>query len=205
MLIWSGNLFYWNKVKKEILILLLVIITSNSLKAQSTRNKYPILSFGYAATEGMYGPGDQTGEIVMGDGFYIQAEYVLGVKRWFEIRPYLGYMNVKTDKEEDLYKEYGYKANATSFLMGGKGRLIAPIPWIKPYLEIGIGASVGTFETKTESWDIKKRGVFYHIPLAIGVKVGSEHKFDIGFLYYIQPGTEQISGVMELGWQLPLL
>ena len=47
------------------------------------------------------------------------------------------------------------KAETKAFLLGAKARVRAPIPYVAPYFEIGIGTSIGKFETFTAFDEIK--------------------------------------------------
>ena len=87
-------------------------------------------------------------------GFYLQGEYVLGLRKWLAIRPYAGFIFTSPSKEE-----VRYEATSRAFLLGGKARLIAPIPYVAPYFELGIGLSAGAFTTTTPTRTIEKNGV----------------------------------------------
>jgi hypothetical protein len=66
---------------------------------------------------------------------------------------------------------------------------LAPIPWVSPYIEIGVGASVGTFKNFTPFPDIDKSGVLLHIPLAIGLHIDRHFSFSIAFSYLEHPSA----------------
>ncbi|WP_405207489.1 hypothetical protein [Aquimarina sp. LLG6339-5] len=95
------------------------------------------------------------------------------------------------------------KAETKAFLLGGKARLRAPIPWVAPYAEIGIGTSIGKFETVTAFDNIDKSGVIYHIPFSFGLELGKNHNVDLGFAYYFQPSVAQYVGALTLGITFP--
>ncbi len=190
-------------MSKELGLILIITITYQ-LKAQSQVEKFLNISIGYGLTEGLYGSEDTDEAPVIGTGFFAQGEYIFKYCNWFELRPYAGFLNAKANDDKDLYYDYGYKAHATALLLGGKFRITAPIPYIAPYFETGIGASIGSFETKTRYWDIDTHGVFGHIPLNFGVKIGHDHEYEIAFIYYIQPKIEQISGAMAFGITIPI-
>lgn len=88
--------------------------------------------------------------------------------------------------------------------MGGKARVKAPIPYVAPYIEAGIGASIGSFETSTFFTGIKKSGIIYHIPLSFGLELGKNYGVDLGITYYIQPTVEQYAGAFAFGITIPL-
>ena len=107
----------------------------------------------------------------------------------------------------DEYRKYemDYKVTTKAFLFGGKARICAPIPWVAPYFETGIGASVGSFETITPFTYIKKQGLVMHIPLSMGLAIGRKHNIDLAFTYYYTPAVEQSSGAMAFGFTFPLM
>ena len=96
------------------------------------------------------------------------------------------------------------KAESKAFLLGGKARVRAPIPWVAPYVEIGIGTSIGKFETLTAFDNIDKVGIIYHIPFAFGLELGKNNNVDLGFTYYFQPSVEQFVGAFSVGITFPL-
>jgi hypothetical protein len=96
------------------------------------------------------------------------------------------------------------KAESKAFLLGGKVRVRAPIPWVSPYVEIGIGTSIGKFETFTVFDNIDKSGIIYHIPFSFGLELGRKNNIDLGFAYYFQPSVEQYIGAFALGITFPL-
>jgi hypothetical protein len=83
---------------------------------------------------------------VTGSGFYAQAEYVWAPRTWFGVRPYAGVVIASGESDpKDVpvgVKEY-IKSNA--FLLGAKVRVAAPIPYVAPFIETGIGMSIGSF------------------------------------------------------------
>lgn len=91
-----------------------------------------------------------------------------------------------------------------AFLFGGKARVCAPIPYIAPYLETGLGLSIGSFETYTPSTNSSKNGLIMHIPFSIGLAVGKKHNIDIGFTYYYHQSAKQFSGATAFGLSFPM-
>lgn len=87
--------------------------------------------------------------------------------------------------------------------MGTKARFRAPIRWFAPYIELGIGASIGEFETFTAFTAIKKNGIIYNIPFSLGVELGRNNGVDLGFVYYFQPTVEQFLGAFAVGITIP--
>lgn len=182
-------------MKKTILIFL-TILTSAPLQAQLIQERAVDLSIGY----GISAPYDEVD--INGHGFYFQGQYVLTLASWIDLRPYAGVIFTQADKNDRYPPEY--KTTANAFLLGGKTRITAPIPWVAPYLEIGIGASIGKFETVTPFTDIEDRGLLMHIPFSVGLELGRKHNFDFAFTYYFHESARQFAGAAAFGISLPL-
>jgi len=89
-------------------------------------------------------------------------------------------------------------------LLGGKARITAPIPWVAPYVEGGIGASIGSFETVTPGTSLQASGLIYHIPFTVGLSLGPWHNVDVAFTYYFHPTVRQYAGAAAFGISIPL-
>lgn len=135
-------------------------------------------------------------------GFYVQGEYAYAPFSWLGLRPYAGVIIASGESDKDDTTEWRMKSNAA--LLGVKARLAAPIPYVAPFIESGIGMSIGSFETYTEYTNIKKSGVLYHVPVTLGLAVGRNHNYEIKFTYYVHPTAEQVSGTAAFGLTFPL-
>ena len=179
---------------KKTLILLIIILTSNLVEAQFIKEKSINAQVGY----GLSAPYNSVDEVV-DDGFFAQGELVLKVKSWIEFRSYAGFILTSSNGEDLNGNPTGEKAETKAFLLGGKIRVRAPIPWVAPYVEIGIGTSIGKFETLTAFDNIDKSGIIYHIPFSFGLELGKNNNVDLGFAYYFQPSVEQYVGAFAVG------
>ncbi|MGL2998984.1 outer membrane beta-barrel protein [Flavobacterium sp. RSSB_23] len=141
---------------------------------------------------------------VSGSGFYAQGEYVYNLTKWFGLRPYAGVILTSPDDNKDQQFPGDFQVSTKAFVLGGKARVAAPIPWVAPYFEVGIGASMGSFKTITPEFNIKKSGVLLHVPFSIGLALGRKHNFDVGFTYYIHDAAEQFNGAFAIGYSIPL-
>ena len=184
---------------KNTLILLIIFLISNQLEAQFLKKESINAQIGY----GLSSPYNSIDEIV-DDGFFLQGEYVLSLASWFELKPYAGIILTSSNGKDINDNPTDEKATSKAFLIGGKGRVRAPIPWVAPYIEIGIGASIGAFETLTAFTRINKNGFIYHIPFSFGLELGRNNSVDLGFTYYIQPTVKQYAGAFALGISIPL-
>ncbi|WP_378184995.1 hypothetical protein ACE939_08910 [Aquimarina sp. W85] len=184
---------------KKTLLFLLIILTSTSVEAQFIKQKSINAILGY----GLSVPYNSINEIA-GTGLFIQGELVLKVASWFELRPYTGFIST-TSKRTDINNNPTYeKAESKAVLLGGKARVRAPIPWVAPYFEIGLGTSIGKFETITAFDTIDKSGIIYHTPLAFGLELGKQNNVDVGFTYFFQPSVQQFVGAFAIGITFPL-
>ena len=141
---------------------------------------------------------------VSANGFYAQVEYIWALKKWFSLRPYTGVITTSTDNDELSENLKDAELETKAWLLGGKFRLRVPIPYVAPFLELGMGASIGSFITKTPLINIDTSGVLLHIPITIGVGLGKNNKVNVAFAYYFTPKAEQVSGAAALGITIPL-
>ncbi len=184
---------------KNKLLILLLLLTSHIIKAQFIKEKSLNAQIGY----GLSAPFNSVSNVV-DDGFFLQGELVLKAASWVEFRPYAGFILTSSNGKDLNNNPTTEKAESKAFLLGGKTRLRAPIPWVAPYVEGGIGASIGKFETYTFFDDISKSGIIYHIPFSLGLELGRNHSVDLGLTYFFQPTVEQYAGAFAVGLTFPL-
>ena len=184
---------------RKILILLVIVLASNITYAQFIKEKSINAQIGY----GLSAPYNSNDDFV-NDGFFAQGELVLKVTSWVEFRPYVGFILTSSDGKDLNDNPTDEIAESKALLLGGKARVRAPIPWVAPYVEIGIGTSIGKFNTLTAFDDIDKGGIIYHIPFSFGVELGKNNNVDLGFAYYFQPSVEQFVGALAVGVTFPL-
>ncbi len=181
-------------MKKALLFCLIFI--SLHLQAQQDKQRSIEVSVGY----GLSLPYDDID--VSGSGFYLQGEYVMPLTKWIDFRPYIGL--ILTQESNDDQVNLPFLATTNAGLIGAKARITAPIRWVAPYLELGLGSSIGSFETFTPQTNIDKSGFAFHIPVSLGLQFGPKQNIDVGFLYYFHPGVEQIVGAAAFGISIPL-
>jgi hypothetical protein len=139
-----------------------------------------------------------------GQGAFARAEYVFWPSSWFTPRLYSG-IEVAPRQSNcsqgvtpcDVSAEFGF--------IGAKGRLLVPIPWIAPYLELGVGGAAGHFSTRS-GYAVNRTfdGVTYEIPFALGIALGSRRQFEVAFEYLFHPAMEQFAGGVGVGLRVPL-
>lgn len=182
------------------LILIFTLFFSNQADAQ-TEGRFIKASIGFGSSTSDYE--EENPEVIDGFGFYTQGEYIIGLTRWFSVRPYAGAIFTSTD-DDKIKNPQGYKVETNAFLLGTKVRLCAPIPWVAPFIETGIGASIGSFKTYTNYVNEKKSGVFAHIPIGLGLALGRKNNIEIGVSFYSNLSTKQSFGGFAAGYSFPL-
>jgi hypothetical protein len=187
------------------LILFILLFFSNETKAQTEGNAIKA-SIGFASSGSYYieNYGAQDEVDVMGGGLYLQGEYIFGITSWFGVRPYVGGIFTSVDKNEQLQNQPQYRVTTNAFLLGAKVRFCAPIPWVAPFIEGGIGTSIGKFETITPGVNFNKSDVLLHIPFSIGLAIGRKNNFEIGISGYFHPAAKQSNGIFAVGYTFPL-
>lgn len=185
--------------------IILIILFPNLTKAQTTGNAIKA-SIGFASSGSYYieNYGAQDEVDVMGGGLYLQGEYIFGITSWFSARPYVGGIFTSVDKNQDLQNQPQYRVTTNAFLLGGKVRFYAPIPWVAPFIEGGIGTSIGTFETLTPGVNFDKSDALLHIPFSIGLAIGRKNNFEIGISGYFHPAAKQSNAIFAAGYTFPL-
>lgn len=184
---------------KNNLLLVALCLASHLIHAQFVKEKSINAQIGY----GLSMPYDSADDII-NDGFFAQGELVLKVKSWFEIRPYAGLILTGSQGKDFNNNPSDETAQSQALLLGGKVRVRAPIPWIAPYFELGIGTSIGKFNTLTVFNNIDKTGIIYHIPFSLGLELGKNNNVDLALVYFIQPSVKQIVGAFAVGLSFPL-
>lgn len=182
------------------LILIFTLFFSNKANAQ-TEGRFIKASIGFGSSTSDYE--EENPEVIDGFGFYTQGEYIIGLTRWFSVRPYAGAIFTSTD-DDKIKNPQGYKVETNAFLLGTKVRLCAPIPWVAPFIETGIGASIGSFKTYTNYVNEKKSGVFAHIPIGLGLALGRKNNIEIEVSFYSNLSTKQSFGGFAAGYSFPL-
>lgn len=181
---------------KKLLLFGIFTVSSHNLQAQTFPSKSVDISIGLGISAA------SNDNDVSGSGFYAQGEFVYSFNTWFALRPYAGLLLTSSDNDDSLISSFESSANIA--LVGGKGRLTAPIPWVAPYIEIGIGASIGNIITRTAFEDIDTSGITYHIPFTLGLSLGKNNGVDVAFVYYFHPTANQFSGAASVGISIPL-
>ena len=186
-------------MKKYILLSVLFLAISNVINAQFVKEKSVTAKIGY----GMSYP-EKSGSQILASGFITEGELVLKIASWVDIKPYIGAVFVDS-RWKDIYKnKVNENLTTNALLLGTKARLRIPIPWVAPFIEFGLGASVGKFETITAFEKINKSGIIQHFPFSLGLELGKYNKVDVAFSYYSQWSVSQTTGGFMIGMNFPL-
>jgi hypothetical protein len=180
------------------IVIIAILFISKTAEAQPKKGEFIQASIGL----GMSAPYEDYN--IFGNGFYAQAEYVFAFKKWLGVRPYAGFISTNPSKSGTDTSLSEYRVTSKAFLLGGKARICAPIPWIAPYIELGVGVSAGSFETFTPSTYKKDSGLLMHIPYTLGLALGKNHEVEIAVTYYEHPSVDQFSGALSVGFSFPL-
>ena len=152
-------------LKKSIFFFALFTSFLNTANAQDQK-KFITASVGL----GVSAPYDDID--ISGSGFYAQGEFVYKVKSWISARPYAGFIITTPSSITDKnLKEF--EVTTKTFFLGGKARFTAPIPYVAPYIEFGIGANIGSLKTYTPFTNIKENGFFLICPPKEGLSLQS--------------------------------
>lgn len=103
---------------KKILILLILILTTNLIEAQFIKEKSINAKIGY----GISVPYNSIDEIA-DSGFFAQGELVLKINSWLEFRPYAGFISTSSNGKDLNNNSTHEKAESKAFLLGGKARV----------------------------------------------------------------------------------
>lgn len=134
-----------------------------------------------------------------GSGGYGEVEYVYRPVEWFAPRSYAGVLITRPEQDCGVGVS-PCDVSSRIFFLGAKVRLMAPIPWVGPFAEIGLGASVGRLSTRSgQAVDVTARGVMVHVPWAVGLALGARREFELSFQYLQHTAQKQVGGAVALG------
>jgi hypothetical protein len=132
-----------------------------------------------------------------GIGAFGEVEYVYSRVEWATPRAYAGVLLTGTSDDCELTP---CDVSAKIGFVGVKGRLLAPIPYVAPFFELGVGASLGSMSTRAGGLvDIEQSGVMYHIPFALGLALGEHRDFELSLQYLLHPEQRQFDGAAAIG------
>ena len=155
------------------------------------------IGYGVSAAEVPRGTTGSTG-----DGIYVMGEYWAKPFSWLHLRSYVGFLGTSANQTEcqlaggcDVSEDIGF--------VGGKLRLLAPIPYVAPFIETGLGLSFGTIHATDVGVDRTTTGAVLDIPLGFGLSLLAQHNFDVMISYLFHLGAEAFGGAISIGLTIP--
>jgi hypothetical protein len=137
-----------------------------------------------------------------GVGAYGRVEYIYRAIEAVTPRAYAGVVFAPNRAGCDVSP---CDVSARIFFTGVKARLLAPIPYVAPFIELGVGASLGKLSTRVGQFvDASISGATYHIPFGLGLALGEHHQYELAFQYLFHPEVHQYSGGIVFGFEFPL-
>jgi hypothetical protein len=137
-----------------------------------------------------------------GRGGFGEVEYMYREREWAVPQVYAGVL-LSAPSSDCQLTPCDVSANIGFF--GVKERLLAPIPYVAPFIELGLGASIGSMSTRAAGIvDIDQSGAMYHIPFSLGLALGEHHQFELSLKYLFHPEQRQINGALAIGFGFPL-
>jgi len=134
-----------------------------------------------------------------GKGAFLEGAYVFWPHSAVTPRLYGGLLATTPDRKTCSAVPCDVEAQIA--FAGAKVRVMAPIPWVAPYLELGLGVSAGHLRTLDGTMiDTKTWGLTWHYPIALGVAFGVRHQYDVSFSYLFHPEEQQVEGAFAIGF-----
>lgn len=144
---------------------------------------------------------------VRGSGLWLGAEVGIDRLSWFSPRAYVNFVTTNTNRERCGEGELTWPTDCESksrlLSLGLKARITAPIPYVAPYLELGLGTSAGAMTTRTPLATDKLLGVTYHVPLTVGISLGEFRTVDFEFAYFFLPSNYAVVGAAPVKFGFP--
>ena len=148
-------------------------------------------SIGYGMAAATGGDTDATGVLVAG-------EYAYHLVSFFQLRSYAGVLITSPDTD-GCFPAAHCEVVAKIGFIGVKGRVVIPIPYIAPFIELGLGISGGYLKTELFQIHERTRGLAEHIPFTLGVALGEDHNVELAFSYLFHPAEHQFGGGISAG------
>lgn len=120
-----------------------------------------------------------------GHGAAVSLEYILNWTRWVDGRLYGGVVFSGPDRGSCGSGVEPCSVSSQIGMAGAKGRLLIPIPWVAPFLEMGAGVSAGSIETRLGGRGFRqplnedRSGFFVHRQGSLGLAFGRNHQHDV--------------------------
>jgi hypothetical protein len=139
-----------------------------------------------------------------GEGIFGGAEYAFWPDSWFSPRLYGGFSFTKPRSDCGAGVSPCEVASSFAF-MGVKTRFLVPIPWVAPFVEVGLGASFGHFSTRVGTLvDREVGGALLDVPWSLGLALGSRRQCELSVQFLSHARAEQTTGGLAIGLRVPV-
>ena len=137
-----------------------------------------------------------------GAGFLGEADYVIEMTTWIQPRLCAGVLLTFPDECESA----GSPCEVTARMAygGAKVRFTAPIPYVAPFVDLGLGLGVGVLTTRLPEADYGQSFASYHFSIFGGLALGTNRNAELAVGFLAQPSTPQSAIALELGLAFPL-
>jgi hypothetical protein len=79
-----------------------------------------------------------------------------------------------------------------------------PTAVVRPFADLGLGASLGYLRTLDGSVDETIEGATIHVPIALGLALGRDSHIDLTLRILFHPFSEQLVGTLGVGIGFPV-
>lgn len=95
--------------------------------------------------------------------------------------------------------------SASIFFLGVKGRVVAPISWVAPFLELGVGISIGRTTTRNGAVvEAEAKGFIPHWLWGLGLAIGPNNEFSLSLQFLEHTRGQQSCALLGAGFAFPL-
>ncbi|MDX2472159.1 MAG: hypothetical protein QNL91_00465 [Candidatus Krumholzibacteria bacterium] len=160
------------------------------------------MGFGLSATGEVRQKGE---EDPYGVGLFLEVDRVWRANRAIQPVAYAGAVFTWPADDSCTHPDDSCNVSASTVFVGGKVRLMIPIPWVAPFIEAGLGMSAGRITTMDGGLDDRQdSGLLLHVPFSLGLALGKEHGYTFAFSYLAYPNKNHVDGAMAIGFDIPL-
>lgn len=148
---------------------------------------------------------DTSGAPGSGLGFFASTEYVLKITSWIYPQVYGGIIVTVPGRKSCGTLIEPCDVSSKAVFAGAKLHIMAPIPYVGPFIGFGVGGTAGRIATRNGPlYDKSRTGVMYHFPIDVGLAIGKNHDFELALSYMYYPGLGHVDSALALGFQIPI-
>jgi hypothetical protein len=138
-----------------------------------------------------------------GSGFYAAGDYVMPAESWLSLRAYAGL--ILTSPDTTSCNGVSPCDTSAKIVFGGvKARVMAPIPYVAPFLELGLGLAGGAINRQDSTGDSGTVNFTFQLPLGGGLALGKNNDVDLMLLYLLEPLIGHLDGAFAIGVAITL-